>query len=222
MEQNTHISLNITRTLDDLKILLFWRIIRDGNLLLLDTNYTDREYTETESTEIREVWYKLYDEYYTQTNDSRSKHELKKSADELVLMQRIKSLHDYCVLLGWLSNYKTELPAENWDKMYIDLVQGIKESNPRIKTNIFDEPINTLEKVSRYMGSLHNQLKKLTTGKQANADSAVANIYTKVVAVGTELGIQLNVENMSCNEWLAYQTTVHSRAAARRAQDKKK
>lgn len=221
MEQNTHISLNIIRTLDDLKILLFWKIIRDGNIMLLDVNHTDREYTETERSEVQEVWYALYDEYYRQTNDSRSKHELKKSADELVLSYRIMTLHKFIELVGFLHNHRIDLPQEQWDKMYIDLVQSVKEKEPRIKTNIFDEPITTVEKINRYMASLNNQLKKLTTGKQANADSAVSNIYTKVASVGIELGLQLDVREMSCNEWLAYQSMYNQKRQAQEKQNRR-
>lgn len=221
MEQNTHISLNIIRTLDDLKILLFWKIIRDGNICLLDANHSEREYTDIELSELQEVWYKLYDEYYRQTNDSRSKHELKKSADELTLAYRIMRLHQLCELLAWLSNHRLDLPQEKWDKMYIDFVNSVKETEPKIKTNIFDESIDTLEKINRYMASLHNQLKKLTTGKKQNADSAVSNIYTKVASVGVELGLQLDVKEMSCNEWLAYQEMAAAKQRAKEQQNRR-
>lgn len=221
MEQNTHISLNIIRTLDDLKILLFWKIIRDGNICLLDANHSEREYTDIELSELQEAWYKLYDEYYRQTNDSRSKHELKKSADEFMLSYRIMTLHKFIVLTGFLQNHRIDLPKEQWHKMYIDLVQSVKEKEPRIKTNIFDEPIDTLEKINRYMASLHNQLKKLTTGKQKNADSAVSNIYTKVASVGVELGLQLDVKEMSCNEWLAYQEIAAAKQRAKEQQNRR-
>lgn len=223
MEQNTHTSLNIIRTLDDLKILQFWKIIRDGNVMLLDSNWVkDKEYTEHERSELQEVWYALYDEYYKQTNDSRSKHELKKSSDELILSYRIMRLHKFCELLVWLSNCRSELPQEKWDQMYVDLVNSVKETEPKIKTNIFDEPIGTLEKINRYMASLHNQLKKLTAGKKKSADSAVSNIYTKVAAVGIELGLQLKVEDMSCNEWLAYQSVAAARQRAAKEQQNRK
>jgi hypothetical protein len=227
MEQNIPISqntipLNIINNLDDLKILLFWQIIRDGNIMLLDLDYQkDTQYSEEEKQFVTEIWYKLYDAYYSQTDDSRSKHELKKSSEELFLSYRIKRLNDFCELLGWLSNMQFDLSEDKWYEMYHALVNSVKEKEPRIKLNVLDDPLPNFEKIARYMASLHNQLKKLTTGKQKSADSAVSNIYTKVGYVSVELGIQLNVKEMSCNEWLAYQGMASQRQAAKLKQNKK-
>lgn len=227
MEQNIPISqnttpLNIIDNLDDLKILLFWQIIRDGNIMLLDLGYQkDTQYSEEEKQLVTEIWYKLYDAYYSQTNDSRSKHELKKSSEELFLAYRIKRLHKFYELLEWLLDRINDLPYAMWSSMYADLLESLKHTESKIKIYKSDDSLIVFEKIGRYMSSLHNQLKKITTGKQKLADNAVSNIYTKVASVGVELGLQLNVNNMSCNEWLAFQVMASQRQAAKLKQNNK-
>jgi hypothetical protein len=220
MVQNTPISLNITQSLDDLLVLLFWKIIKDNNFLLLDQNYTDREYSEAEHEEIKQVWYRLYDEYYKQCEDTRSKHELKKDADELVLSYRISRLYESICLMIELEGMKNMLPVEAYNEMYLINMEVFIKIEPKLKSklNIFESADETLDKVNRYMSALSNQLQRLTKDKPERADKAVENIYSKIAYVATEIGLQLNVKDMTCNEWLAYQKIAYQKRAAQKQQ----
>lgn len=224
MEPNTLTSLNIIRSLDDLLVLLFWKIIGDNNFMLLCPDYKpESEYTDSQKSEVLEVWYRLYDEYYKQCEDSRSKHDLRKGAIELSLSQRITSLCKSLEGIMWLQNHHELLPEENYMKMYMDAIGVLIHNEPKLKgkLNIFDVPTDTILKVNRYIASLSNQLKKLTQGKEKRVEKSVQNIYNKVAFVGAELGMQLNVKEMSCNEWLAYQSMASQKQHAKREQHTK-
>ena len=57
--------LSIHKSLDTLKILTFWDIIKKDNALLLDVEYFEgKKYKKAELNLISSTWALLYDEYF--------------------------------------------------------------------------------------------------------------------------------------------------------------
>lgn len=225
MVPNTPTSLNIIQSLDDLKILLFWKIIRDNNFFMLHAEWNpDIEYTDAQKEELQVAWYKIYDAYYTQCEDSKSKNDLRKDALELELSFRIQRLHGNVQLYGWLWNHRVDLSDEQMQKMVMDLQDMILQREPGLKgkLNMFDTPLESIDKITKLMHSLSNQLNRVADKKDKRVDKAVDNIYKKVASVGAELGLQLNVNEMNCSEWLAYNAMAAQKRAAQQQNIRKK
>jgi len=224
MAQSTVIYPNIIQSLDDLKILVFWKIIKDNNYLLIDRLYTpEKEYSETEKEFITQIWHKLYDDYFIQCNDSRSKRDLRKDAEELTLAFRIETIIKIIELMGWLNNHKVDLPEENYIQMMMDNINLFYETEPTLKgkLNIFSTPIENITIVNKYLSSLQNKYARLVNDKPKRAQKQIDNVYNKVLYIGTILGIQLRVDEMSCSEWLAAQNIAYQKQEAQRKANEK-
>ena len=58
-------NIELINSLDTLKILRFWQIIKEKNVLLLDLDHKEgKKYTKDQLEEIESTWLKLYDEYF--------------------------------------------------------------------------------------------------------------------------------------------------------------
>lgn len=85
--------INYYKSLDKLKILTFWQIIKDKNILLLDFDYVeDKKYSKEQLKELEDTWLRLYDEYYILLNDSKSKYKMNKTFDELKTRDKINQI----------------------------------------------------------------------------------------------------------------------------------
>lgn len=207
MEQNTRTSVNIIQSLDDLKVLAFWRIIKESNFYYLDNDYyKGKEYSETDQEQIRNSWLQLYDEYYTLCNDGKSKNELKRDVQELYLAYKIHRLDKSLELLKWLTKQEFILGIEMYMKLLTENINMFYDIDKSLKgkLNIFDidKSVNAVEK---YMLALTNQHNKIISDKPKKVDEKVKNIFERVAAVGLALGIQLNVNEMTVSEWIAWQ-----------------
>lgn len=226
MAQNTVIFPNIIQSLDELKILVFWKIIRDNDYLLIDRDHSpQKEYSDTEKEFIPQTWHKLYDDYFAQCNDSRSKRDLRKDAEELTLAWRIESIIKVIELMGWLNNHQSDLPEETYVQMMMDNVALFTETEPSLKPklNIFASPIENIGIVNKLLTSLQNKYARLVSDKPKRAEKQIDNVYVKVARLGGALGIQLNVNEMTCSEWLGWQDVAYRKQKAEKeANDKRK
>lgn len=217
MEQSTHTLKNIIRSLDDIRILLFWKIIKDKNYFLLDKNYFDgKEYSEDEALEVKTAWFVLYDEYYRQCNDAKSKNELRLDAKELELSYRILRLTKIIELIGWVNNHKCDISDEVYMGHIMECVDLANELESKLKgkLNIFDSPVELIKKIGRFLHALQNDYKRITSTRTVRVQKTIDNIYLKVAQTGVNLGMQLNVNEMSASEWLAWQEMSNNKIKA--------
>lgn len=217
MEQNTAISLNLTDSLDELLILKFWKITETGNALLLDREYSPaKQYTDEDKTQADILWLRLYDEYYEQCSDGKSRNELNKDNEEKRLSLRYNNLNTLLNMLANLEISRQLMSDEDYARLFSETIELIYKAEPSLKgkLNQFETATYNIDKCKKLIKSIEGQYNRIIDDKPKRIEKAVKkvhNVFERVAQLGAAIPMQLNVHNMCVNEWLGYEKMVKLR-----------
>jgi hypothetical protein len=222
--RNTLTSKNITpinycKSLDKLKILTFWQIIKDKNILLLDFDYSDGKiYTETQLSEIQQTWLRLYDEYYVVLDDSKTRFKMNKSFDELQTRNKISQIkYNYNFLLSLLSCEKDFEVTKYEQETY----KRLKVIDIRIKPKYFEGIQSNLDNLDRVMKSFINRYNIDHKESQSEIQKEIDNVYDVVANAESWLAPQpIFINDMVVSHWIAIQNQIKQKQKAQQKNGK--
>lgn len=199
--------LNLFTSLDTLKILTFWKILKDRNVLLLDFDYKDgKHYTEQEKVEIAILWERLYDEYYILRDSVQSKNKVDSGFKELRLKDKINNLalnHDFLVSLSRYSQFLSKKQAYALEQKCYEVVKKVEK---RIKLQLFEGIERNAEIIKKAINSLQNTYNIHYAKQDQKVDNEIKNVYEVVANMEGWLGKDnINIEDMVCSKWIAYE-----------------
>jgi hypothetical protein len=211
--------LHLFKSLDTLKILTFWQIIKDKNILLLDFDYVDgKKYSPEQKNETENLWFRLYDEYFLLLNDSKSRFELSKSFDELKIRDKITQIKNNYDTLVYLKKFSNVLPKEDLAKYEQEVYNILKKIEPKIKPMYFggiDANLVNLDKVIKALINQYNLNHKQNSDK---IEKEIKNVYEVVANAESWLERNLNINDMVVSHWIAIRNQI---AQKQKAQQKK-
>lgn len=201
--------INYYKSLDKLKILTFWQIIKDKNILLLDFDYVeDKKYSKEQLKELEDTWLRLYDEYYILLNDSKSKYKMNKTFDELKTRDKINQIkYNYDFLIS-LKNYIGLIPDKDISKYEQETYKRLKLIDNRIKPLFFDgidANLNNLDKVIKSMINRYNIDHKES---QKEIQKEIDNVYDVVANAEQWLERSIPITDMVVSHWIAIQNQI--------------
>jgi len=210
-------NLEIPKSLDKVRIILFWEILKERNPLLLDPNYKDgKVYSKEAQDYIVQMWYGLYDDFYTQKNDQKTKLVLSQSYDEIKLQFKINTfVSNYNFLASLQKDYKGILSNEQFTEYEQWFYKSFKELDNRIKLKYFDGVEANLKIVKRFIDSLQNayNLKKKKVDK--GVEQEITNVYDVVTKVEQILERSIpNINEISVLQWLSYEKRANEKIKA--------
>lgn len=207
--------INYYKSLDKLKILTFWQIIKDKNILLLDFDYYDgKKYTDDQKHEIEQTWLRLYDEYYLLLDDSKSKFNMNKTFDELKLRDKINQIkYNYDFLVS-LSGYIGVLPTDDINKYEQETYKRLKTIDNRIKPKYLDGIKANLDNLDRVLKSLINKYNAEHKENLKNVNKEIDNVYDVVANAEGWLERNLNINDMVVSHWIAIQKQIKQKQKA--------
>ena len=200
--------MEILNSLDKLKIILFWEILKEHNYYLLDVNYSkDKKYNDAESEKIVNIWYQLYDDYYKLKNDQKAKLFLSKAINEMKLKVKIDNIVSTANFLIDLENhYKDILEDEQFYEYEVQLYGLIKELEPKIKFRYFDGIPANIKTIQSVVNALTTQLTLMQKKSEKVIEEEVQNVYKVVARVEQILERSIpNINEISVMQWLAYE-----------------
>lgn len=201
--------LHLYNSLDTLKILTFWEIIRTKNACLLDFDYFEaKKYTPEQQNEIAGLFIRLYDEFYVLRDNTESKRVIDKGFDDMTIDSQILNIEQNRLFLVQLKEFVGILPdnqiKENAQRTY-DRLKGLPSIGSKIKLKYdasLDDNIKLLERV---MNALHNT-KSLNADKvEKKVKEEIKNVYEVVGWVEAELNRNLIIEDIVCSRWIVYE-----------------
>ena len=224
MEQSTAIFPNIIQSLDRLKILVFWEILKTKNVYLLDINAEPgKQYSKNEQDYIVETWERLYDDFYQLKNDGKTKIAIMEARNEMVLLHKINTLAKNVEFLGWLLSFSNDITPEQYVLYEARILSLFKSIEPRLRFKPMasvSENISVVDKAIRSLQSLYNRTKKKTEDK---IDRQIENVYEVVAKVSYIVNMRLEVKDMVVSEWIAYEKmAIEKQKAEKEAQRNKK
>lgn len=207
--------INYYKSLDKLKILTFWQIIKEKNILLLDFDYTDgKKYSQEQLQDIEQTWLRLYDEYYVLLDDSHSKHKMDKTFSELKLRDKINQIKNNYDFLVTLKGYVGLLPDKDIAKYEQETYNTITNIDKRIKPKFFDGIDANLIILDRVLKSLINKynIEHKTNIKEVQKE--IDNVYDVVANAESWLERNLNINDMVVSHWIAIQKQIKQKQKA--------
>lgn len=199
------ISIDPYKGLSELPILTFWKITETGDHRFIDKLYKeDKFYSEAHLAQLADAFMKCYDEYFVIKNDEKSRKALGDKIKEFFYILSINYVGEGFRMLLWTLNNKDLFNGDDYEKRLQDVYDLIEKASGvkinRAKTE--QENIKQIERVLSAMISKHN---RNMADKKSEIKEQINNVYKVVASVSKILDIQLNVQNMSVQEWLAYE-----------------
>ena len=218
--QNTK-PIKYYKSLDKLKILTFWEIIKTKNILLLDFDYVDgKKYSQEQLKDLEETWLRLYDEYYILNNDASAKFKMNKTFDELKLRDKINQIkYNYDFLVS-LSQYRGQISDNDISQYEQQTYERLKKIEPKIKPLYFDgieANLNNLERVIKALINRYNQQHK-DNAKQVQKE--IDNVYEVVANAESWLERNLNINDMVVSHWIAIEKQIKDKQKAQKKNGK--
>lgn len=208
-------TLNYYKSLDTLKILLYWKIIKEKNILLLDFDYYDgKKYTDDQKNELEATWWRLYDEFYLLSNDAKSKIKISKSFDELKLRDKITQIkhnYDYLITLKSYVGLVTDKQLSEYEQATYNRLKIIDK---RIKPLYFEGIEANLKNLDRVLKSLINQYNASHKENNKEVSKAIENVYDIVASAESWLERSIPIDDMVCSHWIAIENQVKQKAKA--------
>lgn len=207
--------INYYKSLDKLKILTFWQIIKNKNILLLDFDYYDgKKYTKDQQNEIEQTWLRLYDEYYVLLNDSKSKFKMDKTFSELKQRDKINQVKNNYDFLVTLISYRGLLPDKDIDKYEQETYRNLIRIDKRIKPLFFDGLEANIKNLDRVLKSLINKYNIEHKDNVKEVTKEIDNVYEVVASAESWLERNLNINDMVVSHWIAIEKQVKNKQKA--------
>lgn len=220
--QRSSKKLHLYQSLDKLKILTFWQIIKDKNILLLDFDYFDgKKYNEAQKNEIEQLWFRLYDEYFLLINDSKSRFELSKSFDELKIRDKITQIKNNYDTLVRLKSFASVLPKEDVLKYEQEIYSILKKIDVKIKPLYFDGIDANLVNLDKVIKALINQYNINHKQNSDKINKEISNVYEIVANAESWLDRNININDMVVSHWIAIRNQVLQRQKAQQKKNSK-
>ena len=230
-------TLNYYKSLDKLKILTFWNIIKDKNICLLDVDYKEnKKYSKNQLAEIENTWLELYDEYYVLLDDSKSRHTMSKSFDELKVRDKINQIkynYDFLISLKTQTNnvnylYKSQSISKETFEMSIDsyiqkeqeTYKRLKLIDKRIKPLYFDGIDANLKNLDKVLKSLINRYNIDHKENQKQIEKEIKNVYDVVANAESWLERSIPISDMVVSHWIAIQNQIKQKQKAQQKNGK--
>lgn len=199
-------------SLESLKIILFWRIVEFNNIEILNVNHRKgRKYNDLQLTELANHWKQLYDQFYMLRNNKSGKYTIDKNSQLAELALKLNILADIENRLILLINMDGPKELSKFIAVRTnEAVSDFKKLYPKIRVNIFSNPLEVLTIVQSVIKAQINIYDEKVGVKQETITKQKETIYDVVAMMSKYLGYNLNVDNMSCMEFIGHENTINS------------
>lgn len=212
--------LHLYKSLDTLKILTFWEILKTKNAFLLDFDYKEgKKYSDSEKYDIEQTWLRLYDEFFVLRDSSKSRMQLIKAFDELNLLGRINAIKDNIQCLEALKNYVGLLPDKQIFEYEQQIYKVVTKIDKKIKPKHFDGIDANITNLDKVLKSYINRYNQQFKNRNEAVKDEIKNVYDIVANAESWLERNININDMVVSHWLAIEKQIEQK---RKAQDKKR
>lgn len=181
----------------------------------LDTKYSEtKKYSQLEMAELGEQWKKLYDEFYTYRNTKNGRYLMDKNYELKrlsLILDMLYDLENRVVLLINMSNIRELLSFIN--KRNSMIISEFKDLYPKIKVNVFANPAEVLKLIQSVIKSQRNIYDEKAGVIDNTVVKQVETVHSISSQMGAILGFNLNINTMTCLEFIGHEKTVEKKNA---------
>jgi hypothetical protein len=192
--------------------LIFWQILKDKNVLLLDSEYKEgKKYSKAQLNEMQETWLRLYDEYYVLLDDSQSRAKMKNTFSELELRDKINQIkYNYDFLVNLLK-CENDIDVSKYEQ---ETYARLKLIDKRIKPKYFEGIQANLDNLNRVIKSLVNKYNTEHKNNTKAVEKEIQNVYDVVASAESWLERTLPIDDIVVTRWISYQKQIKDKQKA--------
>jgi len=198
--------------LEYLKIILFWRIVDTNDITELDLNYSkSKKYTEEQLDILSKHWVKIYDGFYEHRNNKSGRYLITKNfelAKMALLLELLADIENRIILL---INMSKQIELKSFIlKRTLQVIEDFKRLYPKVYINRFDNLLEILTIVQSVIKSQTNIYDEKLGVKEKTVDKQKQTVYDVVAIMSKILGYNLDVNNMTCLEFVGHENLINS------------
>lgn len=198
--------------LDLLKVTQFWKIVETNCIESLNINHKHKvKYTEGQMHELAEHWKNLYDEFYELRNNKSGKYIFSKNIEIARLSLVLDILSDIENRLIILCNM---LGAKELSKFVatrtIEAINDLKKLHPKVQISIFSTPLEVLTVVQSVIKAQTNIFDEKVGVTEKVVAKQKETIFDIVAIMSKILGYRLDINTMSCMEFIGHENAINS------------
>lgn len=207
-------NISIFQSLDKLRIILFWEILKEKNPLLLDADYKpENKYSQEEEEFIVNTWERLYDEFFEAKNDLKGRALLRESESETKLLFKINLLIDIRNHLLSLFKSIDSLELSVFENLKYSAYEIVNKIESKLKFDPFVNIPTALVKLDKALASLQNSYSIKNKRNNQEIDKQIQNVYSVVANVEQILERSIpNINEISVMHWLAYENSAKEKS----------
>jgi hypothetical protein len=195
-----------------LNITTFWQIVEKNDIEYLNHNHKiGYKYSDKQLEILSEHWKKLYDEFYELRNNKAGKYTIDKNLELAKISLTLDLLGDIENRLILLINMESKSTFTRFIvQRTSEAVNDLKILYPKIKVALFSTPIEVLTILQSVIKAQINIYEEKVGVKDKAVVKQRETIYDVISVMSKYLGYSLNINNMSCLEFIGHENTVNS------------
>lgn len=196
-------------SLSQLRVIDFWYILENNTIEMLDL-IPNRVYTHEDSLLLTLHWQKLYDEFHDLRNNKSSTYKIEKNYELARITLRLALLYDFENRLMLLNNIQNTPELSSFaSKRTMEVIEDYKLLYPKVKVNIFSSILEVLSIVQATIKSQTNIYDEKVGVKEQIIAKQKQTVYDVVAIMSKVLGYSLNVNTMSCLEFIGHENAIN-------------
>lgn len=217
-------SISAYQNLEQLNIILFWKIAEKQDYKLLDIDYSlQKEYSELDLIDLEIQWLKLYDEYFSVKDSARGKSTLHKNETATKEAFKIEFLKDRLLTLLKLADNQSMIRTEDFSEILLKIYKSINDVEPKARVKTNDSIKFNAERLSRVIQSLLNRYELTIKREKQEQKKEVRNFYDSIAMAERVLERSFgDIDKINVLRWLAYEKQVETIINQKLADERRK
>lgn len=217
-------SISTYQNLEQLNIILFWKIAEKQDYKLLDIDYSlQKEYSELDLIDLEIQWLKLYDEYFSVKDSARGKSTLHKNETATKEAFKIEFLKDRLLTLLKLADNQSMIRTEDFSEILLKIYKSINDIEPKARVKTNDSIKFNAERLSRVIQSLLNRYELTIKREKQEQKKEVRNFYDSIAMAERVLERSFgDIDKINVLRWLAYEKQVETIINQKLADERRK
>lgn len=217
-------SISTYQNLEQLNIILFWKIAEKQDYKLLDIDYSlQKEYSELDLIDLEIQWLKLYDEYFSVKDSARGKSTLHKNETATKEAFKIEFLKDRLLTLLKLADNQSMIRTEDFSGILLKIYKSINDVEPKARVKTNDSIKFNAERLSRVIQSLLNRYELTIKREKQEQKKEVRNFYDSIAMAERVLERSFgDIDKINVLRWLAYEKQVETIINQKLADERRK
>lgn len=173
-------------------------------------HYRGRVYTDIQLEHLQNWWEKIYDEFYSLRDNKSGKYSMNKNRELVTMSLKLDLLSDIENRTILLINMGDAKELNKFiAKRTNEVVADFKDLYPKVKLGMFSSLLEILTIVQSVLKSQINIFEEKLGAKENTIAKQRETIFDVVSIMSNYLGYNLDVNNMTCLEFIGHEKTIH-------------